>query len=316
MGTGNRLSLMLAVVAGASAPAGLKGVRAAETARDGWGSGRLTSALHPGRGLTVAQEDQAPPEQAPEEGLAYPATPPPDLIPEYPPPSPGYGYLWIRGYWDWTGYDWTWNSGFWTPRQAGITFYAPRFIFVNGEPVYYRGYWADPYGRREYGYGWRGAPPAAWRARPSMAPVAWRTQHSEGWRRAPGAPPAWRAPMQRETVRGSRPGEEPRRFERGPAMGHAEPGRPGPAPVAGGWHGGPASRPGEGMGANRTPVAASPHPDPAPAPHLPAPPPHMAAPPPHMAAPSPPAAWPPAWTCQPPSPRSFYAECAFSASIP
>ena len=174
MGTGNRLSLMLAVVAGASAPAGLKGVRAAETARDGWGSGRLTSALHPGRGLTVAQEDQAPPEQAPEEGLAYPATPPPDLIPEYPPPSPGYGYLWIRGYWDWTGYDWTWNSGFWTPRQAGITFYAPRFIFVNGEPVYYRGYWADPYGRREYGYGWRGAPPAAWRARPSMAPVAWR----------------------------------------------------------------------------------------------------------------------------------------------
>lgn len=272
MRTGKRLWLMLALIGGVSAGMGGKVVRA---------------------------QEEPPPgvEYAADPGVVYPTAPPPDLIPEYPPPAPGYGYVWVNGYWDWIGYEWTWNSGFWAPRQAGFAFYAPRFVFVNGEPVYYRGYWADPYGRREYRYGWRGAPPPAWRARPSVAPSVWRTQHAEGWRRVPGAPTVWRAPARREFA-GGRPGVEPRRVEHGPVVGRPpEPGRPvggmRPAepmnrgPMGGMPHG--AAEPPHQMGG---PMAHSPAPMPAPhqmggpmpRPAAPAAAPHPAAPPaPHPA---------------------------------
>jgi len=222
-------------------------------------------------GTQALAQDEPPPgvEVAADPGVVYPTAPPPDLIPEYPPPAPGYGYVWINGYWDWTGYEWTWNSGFWAPRQSGVRFYAPRFVFVNGEPVYYRGYWADPYGRREYGYGWRGVPPTAWRARPSVAPTMWRAQHAEGWRRVPGAPTVWRAPARREFA-GGHPGIEPRRVERGPVPGMAAPmaGRPVNEPMR------PAGGMRAGEGSNRAPMGgmphnamAAPHPMGPPAPH-------------------------------------------------
>ncbi len=239
----------------------------------------------------LAQEDSygAPPDAA-DAPTAYPAMPPPDPIPEYAPPSPGYGYMWVNGYWDWTGYDWTWYSGFWVPRRAGTTFYAPQYAFVNGELVYYRPYWADAYGRREYGYGWRGAPPVAWRARPSVAPTAWRSGHNEGWRRSPGAPTVWRGSARHEMA-GGRPmaGGTPRMGyskEKQPKMeeragfeaGHAAPHEQ-PAP-AGGWHAGaPGHSEAPAASASRTPmgpaahaVSASPpaaHPAPAPRPAAP-----------------------------------------------
>jgi hypothetical protein len=295
MTTPKRILCFLTLVFGVSATSGVRGAQTPDRSSGGPRTGRPTGTWHQDHGLSVAQNYPQPGEEVADPGVAYPSTPPPDLIPEYRPPAPGYGYLWIDGYWDWTGYDWAWNSGFWTPRQAGIAFSAPRFVFIDGEPVYYRGYWVDPYGRREYGYGWRGAPPAAWRARPSVMPVAWRAQHSDGWRRVPGAPSAWRAPIRREGVRGGYPGEQARRFDRGSAVGRAEPGRPGfehgpsvghvepgrpggaPAPFAGGWHGGQAPHPGEAVGANRAPAVAGPHSGPGPAAHP------MAAPAPHPA---------------------------------
>src|SRR4051812_37914681 len=35
---------------------------------------------------------------------AYPTVPPPSPIYEYRPSPPGWGYVWVDGYWDWTGY--------------------------------------------------------------------------------------------------------------------------------------------------------------------------------------------------------------------
>lgn len=249
MGNRRRLQWVLAAVLALCASAVARESRAAATPGTrrygGWRTGGFRSTA----GVLIAQ-DEPPPEveeAEPEPGVAYPTSPPPDIIPEYPPPAPGYGYVWIRGYWDWTGYEWTWNSGFWTPRQPGVTFYGPRFVFINGEPVYYRAYWVDPYGRRAYGYGWRGAPPLAWRARPSVAPMAWRAQHSEGWRRVPGAPPVWRGPARRGFAGG--PVGEPRRFERGPAGRPVEAGRQ----VGGGWRGGPSPHAGPAAPVNRAP---------------------------------------------------------------
>lgn len=276
IGTGKRLWLMLALIGGGASAGGYQAHAAAFASV---ACPPPAFAPQANRGLLLAQ-DEPPPgvEVAADPGIVYPTAPPPDLIPEYPPPAPGYGYVWINGYWDWTGYEWTWNSGFWAPRQADATFYAPRFVFLNGEPVYYRGYWADPYGRREYGYGWRGAPPAAWRARPSVAPTMWRTQHAEAWRRAPGAPTVWRAPVRREYM-GGRPGMEPGRVERGPV-----PARPVGEPMRTGG-----VRPAEPL--NRAPMGGMGHPMGGPAPHpggpMPGPHPMMGGPAPHPAAPMP-----------------------------
>jgi hypothetical protein len=124
----------------------------------------------------------------------YPDNLPPDPIPEYRPQAPGWGYVWVNGYWDWTGYDWVWNNGYWAPPRPGFSYIGPRFIWENGQPIYYRGYWQSPNGYREYGYGGRGFSPA-WQARPQYEPRRWRAEpgHSEAWRRAPGAPPGgWR----------------------------------------------------------------------------------------------------------------------------
>jgi hypothetical protein len=123
--------------------------------------------------------------------------PPPDPIPEIRPPAPAWGYAWVDGYWDWSGVDWTWNGGYWMPQREGVVYVAPRFVFVDGRPVYYRSYWAGPGGRREYGYGYRGAPPAAWRARPSATPAAWRAEHNAAWRSSPGAG-TYRGPVHNE----------------------------------------------------------------------------------------------------------------------
>jgi hypothetical protein len=62
-----------------------------------------------------------PPVVAVEEATIYPTMPPPDPIPELRPPAPAWGYVWIDGYWDWTGLDWTWNGGYWIPQRTGRT---------------------------------------------------------------------------------------------------------------------------------------------------------------------------------------------------
>src|SRR5688500_19284165 len=71
-------------------------------------------------------------------GTVYANVPPPAPIVEYRPPPPGYGYLWVDGYWDWTGYDWTWNSGFWAPERAGYLYVRPQYVYDNNRWVYRR----------------------------------------------------------------------------------------------------------------------------------------------------------------------------------
>ncbi len=180
---------------------------------------------------TVAAGDQ---------GTAYPTTPPPDPIPEYPPPSPGWGYTWIGGYWDWSGYDWSWEPGYWAPQDAAYAYIGPRFVFIDGRPVYYRPYWRGPGGRVVYGYGPRGAPPAAFRARPSVAPHTWRAEpaHSGGWRTAPGAATFHGAPAAGRPAAPMRPAPGGGGF-------HPAPAPMAPARPAGGatFHGAPAAAP-------------------------------------------------------------------------
>src|SRR5215831_16787940 len=86
----------------------------------------------------------APVAQVADDGTVYPATPPPDPIPEYQPAAPAYGYAWVGGYWDWTGFEWSWDAGYWAPADQAYLFIGPRFVFLDGRPVFYRPYWRGP----------------------------------------------------------------------------------------------------------------------------------------------------------------------------
>lgn len=155
-----------------------------------------------------------------EDGTVYPQNPPPDPVPELAPVSPGDGYVWVNGYWDWNGADWYWANGYWAPNRVGYVYFGPRFEFVDGRAVYYRSYWAGPGGAREYGYGYaRREPPAAFRARPSQQPAVWRAQHNETWHQAPGAA-TWHGST---AAAQHNPGAEPQRQHTEPALEHTQP---------------------------------------------------------------------------------------------
>lgn len=179
---------------------------------------------------------------------AYPTVPPPAPIYEYRPPPPGWGYVWIDGYWDWTGYDWTWVPGFWEAERPGYIYVRPTYVFDGGHWIYRRSYW-DGGGRRDYYVG-RGAPWTATRGvppRPAGGPYR-------------GAPPPAGYPG--NPNRGA-PGPSPYGgFHQGPAAGAP--------PPAGGFHpapgntGAPPPAPAYGGGFHPAPAPASPAPAPAP----------------------------------------------------
>jgi hypothetical protein len=131
-------------------------------------------------------------------GVVTPAVPPPDVIPEDRPVTPGPGYHWVPGYWDWTGADWVWEAGYWSPPRAGYVYVAPRYVREGDHFVYHRAYWYGPHGYREYAYGGRRSapPPVAWRAHPRYAPQVWRREHREAEHRAA----AHRAAVEHQTA--------------------------------------------------------------------------------------------------------------------
>ena len=66
------------------------------------------------------------------------AAPPAPLVTAYMPPSPGYGYSWVNGYWYPVGHRYVWRTGYWSrPAYHGARWVAPRYR--SGR--YYHGYW-------------------------------------------------------------------------------------------------------------------------------------------------------------------------------
>src|SRR5690349_10925338 len=75
----------------------------------------------------------------------YVTTMPPEPLYEEMSTSPGYGYVWIDGYWHWNGYEWVWVSGRWTQEQAGYYYVQPYYGYdTGGSVIYYPGYWSRP----------------------------------------------------------------------------------------------------------------------------------------------------------------------------
>jgi hypothetical protein len=85
---------------------------------------------------------------------------PPPPLPQYAqPPCPGDGYLWVPGYWAYSG-GYYWVPGTWVlPPQVGYLWTPGYWGFAGGVYVWHSGYWGRHvgfYGRVPYGYGYDG----------------------------------------------------------------------------------------------------------------------------------------------------------------
>ncbi len=58
--------------------------------------------------------------------------------------SPGYGYVWIDGYWHWNGYEWVWVRGRWMRQPEGLVYVSPYYDYTAGRYMYQPGYWSHP----------------------------------------------------------------------------------------------------------------------------------------------------------------------------
>ena len=73
----------------------------------------------------------------------YVSSMPPEPLYEQMTASPGYGYVWIDGYWHWNGYEWVWVSGRWEHQQEGYVYVQPYYDYSGGQYVYTPGYWSS-----------------------------------------------------------------------------------------------------------------------------------------------------------------------------
>jgi hypothetical protein len=88
----------------------------------------------------------------------------PPVLPAYSqPPCPTDGYIWVPGYWAWSGdaNDFYWVPGVWvSPPQPGLL-WTPGYWGYDGDVyVFHRGYWGRHigfYGGVNYGYGYSGS---------------------------------------------------------------------------------------------------------------------------------------------------------------
>jgi hypothetical protein len=70
--------------------------------------------------------------------------PPPELREEVYVDSPGFGYVWVPGFWDWgvNHTDWVWVPGSWRrPPHEHAVWVAPRYYQGRSHWMYERGHW-------------------------------------------------------------------------------------------------------------------------------------------------------------------------------
>jgi hypothetical protein len=67
--------------------------------------------------------------------------PPPDVV-ESVTVSPGPGFIWVGGFYEWGPRGWGWHRGYWgRPPHPGMRWYGPRYAYRGGRHVWVRGGW-------------------------------------------------------------------------------------------------------------------------------------------------------------------------------
>lgn len=69
------------------------------------------------------------------------AGPPPVALVDTVPPSPGLGYVWVGGAWDWRG-QWVWDAGRWErPPHPGAVWVPHHYVMHHGHHTFVHGGW-------------------------------------------------------------------------------------------------------------------------------------------------------------------------------
>lgn len=70
---------------------------------------------------------------------------PPEAEAEPIPPPPGPQYVWVPGYWYWTGRNYVWHAGYYdVPPQQGAVWVRSGWVQYNNRYRYVPGRWARP----------------------------------------------------------------------------------------------------------------------------------------------------------------------------
>jgi hypothetical protein len=128
------------------------------------------------------------------------APPPPRF--DRRPAMPGAGYVWVDGYWYWTGGGYVWRTGFWDrPPMNGHIWVASGWVFHNGRYRYVPGRWSAPRVAPRHNYVTRPLPAAYRPVRPGQRVWNHRNRTNS---RGNARPPA-RAPNRQPARPGARP---------------------------------------------------------------------------------------------------------------
>lgn len=71
------------------------------------------------------------------------AAPPPEKIEKADarPASPGYGYIWVNGYWDYLDGNYVWRSGRWTQARQDYEYIRARYEYDGKTWLFHRPHW-------------------------------------------------------------------------------------------------------------------------------------------------------------------------------
>ena len=106
------------------------------------GGGQVTTNPQPGVEVHDHSRPAPPPPQNPkgtvQVGTSKPA-PPPEPV-EQRPNGPA-GYIWVKGYWVWSGSQFEWKKGHWERSQANRVWVDGHWERAGGDYVWRDGYW-------------------------------------------------------------------------------------------------------------------------------------------------------------------------------
>ena len=66
--------------------------------------------------------------------------PPPPRVVAVPPPR--YGYVWVPGYWRWSGHHHVWVNGYWVRERPGYHWIPAHWTHVGPRWQFVPGHWA------------------------------------------------------------------------------------------------------------------------------------------------------------------------------
>jgi len=87
----------------------------------------------------VSTEGASQPESALTVQIASP--PPTETTVEQKPAAPGFGYIWVAGYWDYLDGHYVWRSGRWMEGKREFEYVRARYEFDGKGWVFHRPHW-------------------------------------------------------------------------------------------------------------------------------------------------------------------------------